>query len=160
MALAIRYPWVKGRTAVVLAIAAVSASCTASSHSLQQVRTSSPSVTYAYSGDQELLQAEQNAITFCSQYNSTPGPARIVSNPNAGTNSVIFECGPNPPVAAVPQPALGPNLTYTYRTDQELLAASRTADNYCATNGSRRALANITANTDGSKTVTFQCTAG
>jgi hypothetical protein len=51
------------------------ASC-APSHSLQQVKTSNPSVTYEYRGDQELLQAQQNAVTFCNQYGSAPRPAR------------------------------------------------------------------------------------
>ncbi len=32
------------------------------------------------------------------------------------------------------------NLTYTYRTDQELLEASRTADAYCTSNGQARGL--------------------
>ncbi len=143
--------------AAVLAGVAVASSCVAS-HSLQQVRTSNPSVTYAYSGDQELLQAEQNAVTFCSQYNSTPQPARITTNPNGGSNNVVFECGPNLPAGTLPQQTLSPNLTYTYRTDQELLEASRTAEAYCASNGSQRVVSNITANTDGSKTVIFQCT--
>jgi hypothetical protein len=156
---AAQYSWTKMRTAVIFAVVAVASSCAASSsHSLQQVKTSNPSVTYAYSGDEELLQAGQNAATFCRQYNAVPGPARITSNPNAGTKTVVFECGPNPPVAAAPQPALGPNLTYVYHNDEELLAASRTAGAYCANTGSREVVSNITTNADGSKTVTFQCT--
>jgi hypothetical protein len=125
-------------------------------HSLQQVRTTNPSVTYTYSGDEELLQAQQNAVTFCRQYNSTPAPARITRS-SSGGNNVVFECSPNLPIAPLPQQTLGPNLTYTYRTDQELLEASRNAEAYCANHGSQRVISNITANADGSKTVIFQC---
>jgi hypothetical protein len=69
---------------------------------------------------------------------------------------VVFECAPNPPTAAGPT-TTAPNLTYTYRTDQELIEASRNADGYCTSNG-QRTVSNITANTDGSKTVVFRCT--
>jgi hypothetical protein len=96
-------------------------------------------------------------VTFCSQYNSTPQAPRITSNPSGTTKDVVFECGPNLPTAAGPQPTAAPNLTYTYRTDQELLEASRTAEAYCTSNG-QRTVSNITANTDGSKTVVFKCT--
>ena len=160
MAAAFPYSWASVRAAAVLAGAAVASSCVASSsHSLEQVRASPPSVTYAYDGDEELLQAEQNALTFCSKYNSTPEPARITSNSNVGTKDVTFECGPNPPATVVTQQVPGPNLSYSYRTDQELLQASRTAEAYCANNGSRRAVSTITTNVDGSKTVVFQCSA-
>jgi hypothetical protein len=144
--------------AVVLATVAI-ASC-APSHSLQQVKTSNPSVTYEYRGDQELLQAQQNAVTFCNQYQSAPRPARFTSGPNDGSNNVVFECDPNLPTAAPPVQAAGPNLTYSYRTDQELLDASRSAQTYCMVNGSQVAISNIGTNQDGSRTVMFQCTPG
>jgi hypothetical protein len=158
---ALQYSWRSVRAAALLGTVALASSCVApsSTHSLQQVRANPPSVTYAYDGDEELLQAEQNALTFCSKYNSTPEPARITSSSNVGTKDVTFECGPNPPATVVTQPVPGPNLTYTYRTDQELLQASRTAEAYCANNGSRQVVSNITTNVDGSKTVVFQCTA-
>jgi hypothetical protein len=132
--------------AVVLATVAV-ASC-AAPHSLQQVKTSNPSVTYEYRGDQELFQAQQNAVTFCDQYQAAPRPARFT----------IFKCDPNLPAAAPPQQALGPNLNYSYRTDQELLDASRSAETYCMNNGSRQVVSSIATNADGSRTVMFQCT--
>jgi hypothetical protein len=49
------------------------------------------------------------------------------------------------------------NLTYTYRNDQELLEASRSAQNYCANSGSQQVISNIVTNANGTKTVTFQC---
>jgi hypothetical protein len=144
------------RAAVVLASLAV-ASC-APSHSLQQVKTSNPSVTYEYRGDQELLQAQQNAATFCNQYSSAPRPARFTSGSNGQSNNVVFECDPDLRTAAPAQQAFDPNLTYSYRTDQELLDASWNAQTYCMNNGSQRAVSNIRTNADRSRTVVFQCT--
>jgi hypothetical protein len=158
MTISSQFLWVSMPGAVVLATVAV-ASC-APSHSLQQVKTSNPSVTYEYRGDQELLQAQQNAVTFCNQYQSAPRPARFTSGPNDGSNNVVFECDPNLPTAAPPVQAAGPNLTYSYRTDQELLDASRSAQTYCMVNGSQVAISNIGTNQDGSRTVMFQCTPG
>jgi hypothetical protein len=158
MATSYQFLLVNMRSAVVLTTVAVAA-C-APSHSLQQVKTSNPSVTYEYRGDQELLQAQQNAVTFCNQYQSAPRPARFTSGPNDGSNNVVFECDPNLPTTAPPQQAAGPNLTYSYRTDQELLDASRSAQTYCMVNGSQVAISNIGTNQDGSRTVMFQCTPG
>jgi hypothetical protein len=156
MAISSQFSLVSRRAAVVWATVAV-ASCTPS-HSLQQVKTSNPSVTYEYRGDQELLEAQQNAVTFCNQYQSAPRPARITSGPSGGSNNVVFECDPNLPTAAPPQQASGPNLNYNYRTDQELLDASWSAQAYCMNNGSQQAVSNIATNADGSRTVMFQCT--
>ena len=50
-----------------------------------------------------------------------------------------------------------PNLTYNYRTDQDLLDASRNAQAYCMNSGSQQVTSNIVANKDGTRTVTFQC---
>jgi hypothetical protein len=144
---------------VVLAALAV-ASCTSpssSSHSLQQVEATNPSVTYEYVGDAELLEAQQNAVAFCSQYQSTPRPARLTRGSDGGSNNVIFECDPNLPVTAPPV-VTGSDLAYSYRNDQELLAAWRNAETYCAGTGRREAVPDIHTNTDGSKTVVFHCT--
>jgi hypothetical protein len=158
MVISSKFLLVDVRAAVVLATVAV-ASC-APSHSLQQVKTSNPSVTYEYRGDQELLQAQQNAATFCNQYDSAPQPARFTSGSNGESNNVVFECDPNLRTPARAQQMFDPNLTYSYRTDQELLNASWNAQTYCMNNGSQRAVSNIRTNTDGSRTVTFQCTRG
>jgi hypothetical protein len=68
-------------------LATVAVASCAPSHSLQQVKTSNPSVTYEYRGDQELLQAQQNAVTFCNQYGSAPRPARFTTGSNGQSNS-------------------------------------------------------------------------
>jgi hypothetical protein len=48
-----------GNMRAAVAVATVVVASCAPSHSLQQVKTSNPSVTYEYRGDQELLQAQQ-----------------------------------------------------------------------------------------------------
>jgi hypothetical protein len=143
--------------AVALAAVAVASCTSSSSESLQQVRASNPSVTYEYGGDEELLQAQQEAVTFCSQYQAAPRPARITSSSNAGSNTVVFECDPNLATTAPPDVS-GSDLTYYYRSDQELLEASRNAHTYCTDNGWQQAVPSMRTNTDGSKTVVFQCT--
>ena len=156
MALSYRFFLIDRRAAVALAAVAV-ASCTSSpSGSLQQVRASNPSVTYEYGGDEELLQAQQEAVAFCSQYQAAPRPARITSGSNAGSNTVVFECDPNLPTTAPPA-VTGSDLAYHYRSDQELLEASRNAHTYCTDNGWEQAVPSIRTNSDGSKTVVFQC---
>jgi hypothetical protein len=131
------------------------ASCEPQSSSPQQVRTSNPSVTYKYHSDQELVQANQSAATFCNQYQSVPRTANFTDDWD-GNRVVVFECV-STTMAAPPQQS-NPNLTYNYRTDQELLDASRNAQNYCRNNGSQQeAISNIVTNANGTKTATFQC---
>jgi hypothetical protein len=134
----------------------MSASCDAQYSSPQQVRTSNPSVTYRYYSDQELVQANQSAAAFCNQYQSVPRTANFTDDWD-GSKVVVFECVQTT-MAAAPRQQFNPNLTYNYRTDQELLDASRNAQNYCRNNGSQEeAISNIVTNANGTKTATFQC---
>jgi hypothetical protein len=117
------------------------------------VQSSNPSVTYNYRTDQELLQANQNATTYCSQYQTAPRTANITNNPD-GSKAVVFECVrttfPAPPPTT-------PTQSYTYQTDQELVQASQTAGAYCLKYGSQPMTSSIVTNPNGTKTVTFQC---
>jgi hypothetical protein len=61
--------------AVILLAAGAVASCAPWPSSQQPVQSSNPSVTYNYRTDQELLQANQNATTYCSQYQTVPRTA-------------------------------------------------------------------------------------
>ena len=124
----------------------------------QAVQTTSPSVTYNYRTDQELLTANQTATTFCSQYQTVPRTANITNNSD-GSKAVVFDCVRTtalPAPAPVPAP-VNPSLTYSYRTDQELVQASQTASAYCMQNGSLPMTSRVTTNADGSRTVAFQC---
>jgi hypothetical protein len=121
----------------------------------QQVQSSRPSVTYKYNDDNGLLQVNQSATAYCNQYRAIPRPANFANNPD-GSKTVVFECGQPAMQTAAPM-QFNPNLTYNYRNDGELLNASQNAQAYCASNGSHQVTSNIIVNTDGSRTVTFQC---
>ena len=94
---------------------------------------------------------------WCSQ-SVSGGPATGADHDwfHGGSNTVIFECDPNLPTTAPPE-VLGSDLAYTYQSDQELLEASRNAHTYCIDNGWQQAVPNIRTNSDGSRTVVFQC---
>ena len=144
-----------GLNIALLAAGAV-ASCGPLSSSQQPVQSTNPSVTYNYRTDQELLQANQNATTYCSQYQTAPRTANITNNPD-GSKAVVFECVrttlPSPP----PTTPTTPSQSYTYRTDQELVLASQTAGAYCLKYGSQPMTSSIVTNPNGTRTVTFQC---
>ena len=140
--------------AATMLTASLAASCAPHYSSPEQVQANNPSVTYKYSGDQELVQANQNAATFCNRYQSVPRTANFANDPDGG-KVVVFECVQTS--AAIPPPQFNPNLAYNYRTDQELLDSSRNAQIYCVNNGSPQVISNIVTNANGTKTVTFQC---
>jgi hypothetical protein len=147
-----------------LMLAGTLAACTGYSNGPHQVRTETPSVTYTYRSDQELAQASQSAATYCSQYQSYERTYRITSNNTDGSKTVVFECVKAPPPAPVamapvpvmPAPVPTP-MAYTYRTDQELLDASRSAEAYCMRSG-MVTTSTIVTNANGTKTASFQCT--
>ena len=139
--------------AVVLLAAGALASCAELPSSQQPVQSRNPSVTYNYRTDQELLQANQNATVYCSQYQTAPRTANITNNPD-GSKAVVFECART----SLPAPAPStPSQSYMYRTDQELVQASQTAGAYCQKYGSQPMTSSIVTNADGTRTVTFQC---
>jgi hypothetical protein len=139
--------------AVALLAAGVVASCAPFPSSQQPVQSSNPSVTYNYRTDQELIEANQRAATYCTQYQTASRTANITTNPD-GSKAVRFECVRTTLPAPPPPP---PSQSYTYRTDQELLQVSQTAGAYCRTYGSQPMTSSIVTNPDGTKTVTFQC---
>jgi hypothetical protein len=139
--------------AVALLSAGVVVSCAPFPSSQQPVQSSNPSVTYNFRTDQELIQANERATTYCSQYQTAPRTANITNNAD-GSKAVLFECVrttlPAPPPTT-------PSQSYSYRTDQELVQVSQTASAYCRQYGSQPITSNIVTNPDGTKTVTFQC---
>lgn len=153
-----RFRQFRGLTIAFLA-AGTLAGCTTSTvpSSPQAVQATNPSVTYNYRTDQELVAANNNAMTFCSQYSTVPRTYNITGNSD-GSKTVVFECV-RTTAAPAPAPVPNPNLlTYSYRTDQELVAASQTASAYCMQNGAMPMTSRVTTNADGSRTVAFQCT--
>jgi uncharacterized lipoprotein YehR (DUF1307 family) len=142
----------RGLNIALLAAGAVAA-CGQLPSSQQPVQASKPSVTYSYRTDQELLRASQNAVTYCGQYQTAPRAATLTNNSD-GSKTAVFECVRT----AAPAPApVNPNLSYTYRTDQELVQASQTAGAYCQRYGSQPMTSSMMGNSDGTRTATFQC---
>ena len=119
----------------------------------KQVQAANPTVTYKYHNDSELVQTNDLATQYCSQYGSVPRSLRF--GHDEGADLVVYEC------VTAWHPTLAPNYSlersYTYRTDQELLSGSQDARAYCMANGSTRVVSNIVRNDDGTRTVMFQC---
>lgn len=122
-----------------------------------QVQASSPTVTYTYRGDEELVQADQRADTYCSQYRLAPRAAGVASLDD-GKKSITYECVPGAASTMAAQP-WDPTVMHSYRSDQELLDASHNADLYCMEHGSQRAVATVVTNPDGSRNLSFACEA-
>jgi hypothetical protein len=139
---------------IALLVAGTVAACELPS-SQQPVQASNPSVTYKYRTDQELVTASQNATTYCGQYQTAPRAATITNNAD-GSKTAVFECVRTGTAVPAPTP-VNPILSYTYRTDQELVQASQAASAYCLRNGSQPMTSSLLTNSDGTKTVTFQC---
>ena len=147
----------RGLSIALLAAGSLAACAQTVPSSPQAVQATSPTVTYNYRTDQELVTANQSASTFCSQYQTVPRTSNITNNSD-GSKTVVFECVRT--TAALPAPApvpVSPPLSYSYRTDQELVQASQTASAYCSQNGALPMTSRVTTNADGSRTVTFQC---
>ncbi len=137
-------------TAVTLTLAG----CGSSSHEVREVAAANPTVTYHYRGDQELLTANTQAVTYCTQYKSTPRTLRIDRGDEGRT--VVFECVPTTSVTTV-QTTIAPGTAYAYRTDEELLDTSRSARMYCMNHGGGQAVETVTTAPDGTRNVTYSC---
>jgi len=137
-------------TAVTLTLAG----CGSSSHEAREVAAANPTVTYHYRGDQELLTANTQAATYCSQYKSVPRTLRIDRGDDGRV--VVFECVPTTTVATV-QTTIAPGTPYAYRTDEELLDTSRSARMYCMNHGGGQAVETVTTSPDGTRNVTYSC---
>ena len=145
--------WLKGAAHAAPVLAGLMlASCATQPSSPQQLGTSNPSVKFQYRNDEELIQANQRAATFCDQYLSVPRTTSISNGPD-NSRIVVFECAP--PAAQPGQ--INPNLTFNYRTDKELLDAAYSAQIYCRRSGPQQVTSNIVSNPNGTKTVTFRC---
>ncbi len=149
-----RFPKMTVRVATVLAGLMV-ASCAVEQTSLQQVQVKNPTTAFKYHNDQELVQANQNASLFCNRYQSIPRTGNI-TNETDGSKIVNFECIPLPPLATLP-PQYNPALAYNYRTDVEMLEASRNAQIYCMNSGFRQVVPNVVVNPNGTRSYMYQC---
>jgi ABC-type Fe3+-hydroxamate transport system substrate-binding protein len=76
-------------SAVALFAAGALAACATFPSSQQPVQSSNPSVTYNYRTDQELLQANQNGTTYCSQYQTVPRTVSMTNNPDGSQSRAL-----------------------------------------------------------------------
>lgn len=136
------------------------ASCASTRSSPEQVAASNPTVTYEYRNDDELIQANQRAITFCDQYQALPRAQSFANAEDNRMHRVIFECVGANSLASAPPRQSGSDLTYSFRSDQELLDVSRDAQIYCLNSGAPQMHSNIVTHSNGSKSVTFRCSQG
>lgn len=148
-----------GTTAALAALMLASCVTTPRSSSPQQVAESNPTVTYKYRNDDELIQANQRAVAFCNQHQALPqARSESFSIDANGNKLVVFECLPGSSViAATPLRQSNTEISYNFRTDQELLNASRDAQVFCLNNGLPEMDSHIVTQSDGSKTATFRC---
>jgi hypothetical protein len=147
-------------TVVALAGLMIASCASTRSSSPEQVAASNPTVTYEYRNDDELIQANQRAITFCNQYQALPRAQSFDNDEEHHNHRVIFECVGASTFASAPLRQSNSDLTYNFRTDQELLDVSRDAQVYCLNSGAPEMDSNIVIHSNGSKTVTFRCSQG
>ena len=112
-----------------------------------------------------MIDSTRKAETFCTTYNAWPSTQNIYTAPEGGRN-VTFVCdqprlaattvvAPQPMIVTTPAPQ--PMVSYTYRDDRGLVDATGTAARYCAGFGSQARSTVVQNNTDGSKTIAFEC---
>ncbi|HWA45196.1 MAG TPA: hypothetical protein VHA10_18390 [Hypericibacter adhaerens] len=139
-----------------LSVAALLMAACSSPHSPPtQTSATNPTVTYRYRGDEELVSANEKAAAYCSQYRSVPQTVRI-DNESDGSKTVVFDCIATAAPATTTM-AYNPNDPYVYHSDQDLLAATQSADAYCRNSGSMRAVTTVSSDSTGAKTITFRC---
>ena len=145
-----------------LASLTITACTPMSTTSPQQVGSTTPQVSYKYDTDDQLMETNQRAANYCDQYNLSPQIASVNTETD-GRKVVTFKCVPTSSGASSESSTSlhesQSNLSYTYRTDQGLLDAWSRAHAYCSTKGAPEMTSNIVHNSDGSSTVTFQCSA-
>ena len=139
-------------TTVVLAALMIAACSLVDSTS--QAASGNPGVSYKYSDDDQLIAANQRALTYCNQFQSFPRPQSFDIDRD-GSRTVVFECVTSSLAVAPHQ--TNSDLSYIYQTDQELVDAARNAQAYCVDQGSPELVSTIVTNSNGSKTVTFRC---
>jgi hypothetical protein len=116
-----------------------------------QVEAEAPEVSYKFYTDEELIEANNRARAYCSQYASTPSMQGKITSNQDGSKTVTFQCLQEAPQAPAP-----PLETYTYSTDNDLLQTMNSAEAYCARSG-QVASFNVSTNAAGTQTLTYRC---
>ena len=147
--------------AALFASAALGA-CSSGPRAAVQISASRPTVSYVYSNDDGLFDASRKAEAYCVQYGAWP--TAVAFDKVSGERQVTFACDQPRTSAQSPATVIVPtspaNLAYPYRDDRGLLDAINQAQRYClGVNGTARST-RIVENSDGSRTVSFECDRG
>lgn len=123
-----------------------------------QTSASRPTVSYSYGDDDGLLDATRKAESYCAQYGAWPNPVDF--DKASGERQVTFACN-QPRTAAqssatVVVPSSTP-LTYPYRDDRGLVDAINEAQRYCLGLNANARSTRVINNSDGTRTVAFEC---
>ncbi|MDT8422121.1 MAG: hypothetical protein RQ754_16960 [Desulfuromonadales bacterium] len=116
-----------------------------------QVEAKAPEVSYKFYTDEELIEANNRARAYCSQYSSTPSMQGTITTNQDGSKTVTFQCIQTAPKAPAP-----PLQTNTYRTDNDLSQAMISAEAYCARSG-QVASFNVSTSAAGTQTLAYRC---
>lgn len=113
----------------------------------------SPSITYHYHGDHELLAANNEATIFCADYSSTVTMATISGY--SWIRVAQFKC-----VAASASQTddFNIDMSHLFEGDHGLLDVAGNASRHCARHGFQQVSSIISMDEDGHKFVTFECT--
>jgi len=151
--IALRIP--KALASISILACLATAACVAPHSGPQQVNASRPTVTYKYRNNDQLMEANERAGEFCDRYQSSPRSVDF-GDDRDGQRYVVFECVASGPTAE--RTRYDSNMTYTFRTDRELMEASRDARAYCKEQtGSSRIRSDITDDSGDVKRVHFEC---
>jgi hypothetical protein len=150
----------RGIACFALALATTAlAACSSSPRPAVQTSASKPSVSYEYEDDTGLIDATRKAESFCQQYGAWP--TAMDFDKRSGDHHVTFVCDQPRVVATAPTtvvvPSTQPPLTYPYRDDRGLVDALSQAQRYCLGMNANARSTRVTNNSDGSRTVTFEC---
>ena len=133
--------------------------CSSSPRPAVQTSASKPTVSYEYGGDDGLIDATRKAESFCQQYGAWP--SAVDFDKRNGEHHVTFACNQPRVIASAPTtvvvPSPQPPLAYPYRDDRSLVEAMSQAQRYCLGLSANARSTRVTNNTDGSRTVTFEC---
>ena len=139
---------------ILIAVLAAAAACGTTHTPLKEVGAQPPSVTYSFSTDAELLEANQRARVYCGQWATKPWVQGLISNESDDTKTVTFQCvkaSPQPPPSSLP-------ASSSFSSDAQLLDALESAAAYCEDQG-KEATSSIVTNPDGTKALSSQCSA-
>ncbi len=144
------------RTCVLLFIAMAAAACTSTHQLAKEVGNSPPAVSYDFTSDEGLVEANAKARVYCHQYNSFPSMMGSITAGSDDAKRVTFMCVKVTPIVPSITSFTATPRGYAYHSDAELIQAVQSADAYCEQLG-QTSWIRLTISPDGVNVLTFQC---